>query len=166
MTNTSETALFESLSARVGEEIGVTDWFAVTQKDADLFSAMTDDWDYMHNDPAWATPRFGGTIAHGLYVLSLLPHFMKEILPELPIVASSSASSLNYGYNKVRFISHLLIGQRARDRVVLVSVNEKRPGEYLTTYSHTVERENEERPFMVAESCAYYVTNYEEKWRV
>ena len=68
-------------------------------------------------------------MAHGLYVLCLLPKFMKEVAPFLPIIATDQASVLNYGYDRIRFISPLRIGQRARDRVELLEVNEKRPGD-------------------------------------
>src|SRR5687767_8254730 len=99
---------------RQGEELGISDWFSVSQRDADLFSALTGDWDFMHNDPEWATPRLGGTIAHGLYVLSLLPRLNREVNPLLPIIATETAAGLNYGYNRIRFISPLLIGEKAR----------------------------------------------------
>jgi len=157
--------LYGQLTSRIGQEIGVSGWFTVTQRDADLFSALTDDWDYMHNDRDWASPRFGGTVAHGLYVLCLLPKLMKEVAPFLPIVATDKASVLNYGYDRIRFISPLRIGQRARDRVELLEVNEKRPGDYLTRYRHTIEKEGDDKPFLVGESLSYYVTDYEEKWR-
>jgi acyl dehydratase len=154
----------EQLRDQVGQEVGVTDWFTVTQRDADLFSALTDDWDYMHNDPDWAQSRFGGTIAHGLYVLSLVPRFLKEVAPSLPIVATADASVLNYGFDTVRFISPLRIGEQARDRVELLSLSEKRPGDYLARYRHTIEGQLGGRPFLVAESLSYYVTDYEGKW--
>ena len=60
MTVAPEVALFEQYKTRIGQVIGVSDWLVVTQRDADLFAALTDDWDYMHNDPAWAKPRSAG----------------------------------------------------------------------------------------------------------
>lgn len=153
------------LHAAVGTEIGLTDWFSVSQRDADLFSALTDDWDYMHNDPAWAQPRLGGTIAHGLYLLSLLPHFLKQVSPETPIIASDDSTVLNYGYDRVRFTAQLHIGERARDRVNLIDVSEKRPGDFLVRYRHVVEKESDGKPCLIADSLLYYVVGYDGKWR-
>ena len=81
---------FENLKSKIGQEIGVTAPFIVSQKDADLFSALTDDWDYMHNDPKWAADsQWGGTIAHGMYVMTLIPSFLKQ-LTALPIISDNA----------------------------------------------------------------------------
>ncbi|MDN5760344.1 MAG: hypothetical protein L0H59_17775 [Tomitella sp.] len=157
-------AFLADLHSAVGTEIGHTDWFVVTQRDADLFSALTDDWDYMHNDPAWAQPRLGGTIAHGLYLLSLLPSFLKQVAPDSPIVASDDISVLNYGFDRVRFTSQLHIGERARDRIHLMEVTERKPGDYLARYRHVVEKEVDGKPCLIADSLFYYVTGYDGKW--
>ena len=67
---------FEELKTRVGTEVGVTDWFTIEQKMADVFGALTGNPDAMHNDPEWAKHSpWGGTIAHGLNVLCLIPQF-------------------------------------------------------------------------------------------
>jgi acyl dehydratase len=160
----STAAFLDELHAAVGTEIGKTDWFMVTQRDADLFSALTDDWDFMHNDPAWAQSRLGGTIAHGLYLLSLLPSFLKQVAPDSPIVASDEISVLNYGFDRVRFASHVHIGERARDCITIEDVTERKPGDFLTRYRHTLEKEDG-TVCLVADSLFYYVTGYEVKWQ-
>ena len=165
MTDAPEVALFERYKSRIGEVIGVSDWLVVTQRDADLFAALTDDWDYMHNDPAWAEPRFGGTIAHAVYVMALIPKVMKSLVDGIPIIASETASSLNYGYNNVRVIRPLLIGERFKDTVMVKDVFEKRPGDYLVTDQHTFVKEGEESPFLVLEKLGYYTTGYQDKWQ-
>ena len=154
-----EAQLFESYKSRVGEELGVSDWFVVTQRDADMFAALTNDWDYMHNDPAWATERYGGTIVHGLYILTFIPVAQKELESGAPIVSTDTATVFNYGYNKVRMIRPLLVGERFRDRMSVVSVVEKKLRHYLVEYGHTFETESRiGEPFCVAEKLSYYFT--------
>ena len=165
MTDAPEVALFNKYKSRIGEVIGVSDWLVVTQRDADLFSALTDDWDYMHNDPAWAQPRFGGTIAHALYVMALIPKVMKSLVDGIPIIASDTASALNYGYNNVRVIRPLLIGERFKDTVTVKEVFEKRPGDFLVTEQHSFVKEGKTSPFMVVEKLGYYTTGYQDKWQ-
>jgi acyl dehydratase len=142
--------LFEDLKTRVGQELGVTSWFTVEQRDADLYSALIDDWDYMHNDPEWARPRFGGTIAHGLYTLSLIPTCLKQVSPSLPLISVAGVYGLNYGLDRVRFPAPWRIGQRARDRVAISDVQE-RPDGYMVKMTHTFELEDFDKPCMVAE---------------
>ena len=165
MTIAPEVELFERYKARIGEVIGVSDWLVVTQRDVDLFAALTDDWDYMHNDPAWAEPRFGGTIVHALYVMSLIPKVLKSLVDGIPMISSETAAPLNYGYNRVRMIRPLLTGQRFKDTVTVRAVVEKRPGDYLVTEQHSFAKEGEASPFLVVEKLCYYTTGYQEKWR-
>ena len=165
MSDAPEVAIFEAYRSRVGEVVGVSDWLQVTQRDVDLFAALTDDWDYMHNDPAWAEPRFGGTIVHALYVMAMIPKVTKSLNDGIPIIATDTAAALNYGYNNVRMIRPLLVGQRFKDTVTVKDVVEKRPGEYLVTELHAFVKEDEDSPFLVVEKLGYYTTGYGEKWR-
>ena len=113
----------------------------------------------MHNDPAWATERYGGTIVHGLYILTFIPVAQKELESGAPIVSTDTATVFNYGYNKVRMIRPLLVGERFRDRMSVVSVVEKKPRHYLVEYGHTFETESRiGEPFCVAEKLSYYFT--------
>lgn len=153
-------AKFEELKNEVGQELGVVP-FVVTQKDADLFSAITDDWDYMHNDPKWAAANseWEGTIAHGLYVLSLVPSFCKQVTDRLPLVSddTSAGFALNYDFDRVRFVSPLLVGAPARAHITLLDFVDKGDGSYRLTLGIKVYPEgNDQKPTLVAENVGYY----------
>ena len=96
----------EELKAAVGQELGVSDWYEVTQEAINEFAEVTQDFQWIHVDPERAeeTP-FGGTIAHGLYTLSLGPKFSYEIFD-----LQGFAFGVNYGYDKVRFPAPLPVG--------------------------------------------------------
>lgn len=146
------------LRSRTGSEIGVTGWFTVSQRDADIYAALTDDWDYMHNVPEWAAHGpWGGTIAHGMYILSLIPSFLKQ-MTDLPIVSDSDADgfALNYGFDRVRFVAPLRIGQRARAHIRVLDVIERGPGEHILKTECSVFSDADlEKPVMVAENLAF-----------
>src|SRR6476620_4718869 len=93
-------------------ELGPTDWLEVTQDRFNLFSDATDDHQWIHVDPERAASGpFGGTIAHGLLTLSLLPHFSHQLY-----TVRNIAMAINYGYNKVRFITPVKVGAKIRAR--------------------------------------------------
>jgi acyl dehydratase len=141
----------EGLRARAGEDLGVSSWHEVTQDHINAFAAATDDYERIHVDPERAkqTP-FGVTIAHGLYTLSLGPKFLYEIMSmdDVPL-------ALNYGFNKVRFISPLPVDSRVRMRATLKSVDDV-DGGVVATVAQTFEREGQEKPICVAESVVLY----------
>jgi acyl dehydratase len=152
-----EERLFETLKRKVGKEVGVTDWFSISQMEADMFGPLTCDWDPMHNDPEWAkTSPWGNTIAHGFHLLSLISWFNKAAAG-LPILSNERVYALNYGLDRVRFISPFRIGKRARDHVSLTAITEKRPGEFLVKTTHKVIVEGEAKPAMIAEHLALFV---------
>jgi acyl dehydratase len=139
----------DELKAKVGEELGVSDWVDVTQEAIDAFADATDDHQWIHVDPERAkdTP-FGGTIAHGLYTLSIGPA-LSYTLYEVKGVAFA----LNYGYNKVRYPAPLPVGSRVRMRATLTAADEIAGGVQLTV-TQTFEREGGDKPVCVAESVA------------
>lgn len=139
----------EELKAKVGEELGVSDWVDVTQEAIDAFADATGDHQWIHVDPERArdTP-FGGTIAHGLYTLSIGPA-LSYTLYEVKGVAFA----LNYGYNKVRYPAPLPVGSRVRMRATLTAADEIAGGVQLTV-TQTFEREGGDKPVCVAESVA------------
>ena len=150
-------ALIQDLESKIGQEIGVSDWFLVEQAAIDTFGEVTDDVDPMHNDPEWGrNGPWGGTIAHGYHVVSLISSFLKHGL-KLPILTNDRVFALNYGLDKVRFLTPFRIGKRARSHIVLSSIREKRPREFLVKTTHTIEIEGEDKPFMVAEALSLYV---------
>jgi acyl dehydratase len=110
----------DELKSLVGQELGVSDWHEVTQEKVDAFADATGDHQFIHVDPEKAaqTP-FGGTIAHGLYTLSIGPQFSYDMYN-----ISGVAFGVNYGYEKVRFPAPLPVGKRVRMRAVLAKADE------------------------------------------
>ena len=139
----------DKLESMVGQEVGVSDWTELDQKKIDAFADLTFDPYFIHTDPARAkkdTP-FGGTIAHGLLTLSLVPIMAYEALPS----PSDVRMSLNYGYNKVRFTAPVKSGKRVRAHFKAIALREVEPGRWDRITEVTVEIEGEPRPALVAE---------------
>lgn len=136
----------EEMAAKVGEVIGTSDWFEIDQARIDKFADTTEDHQFIHVDPeaAKATP-FGQTIAHGFLTVSMLAPMMAGL--EKPAVAMS----VNYGFNKLRFLSPVKSGRRIRGRFKLIELVEKRPGQWQQTVEATVEIEGEDKPALLAE---------------
>ena len=137
---------------RVGEEIGVSEWFPIEQVSTDVFGAVTHNLDPMHNDPEWAREQgpWGGTVAHGFLVLSLvLSKCWKEI--GLPIYSTDRMYAVNYGLDRVRFISPCRVGIPIRARVVLDEVRDKGDNRYLLKTTFSVEQKDSDKPCMIAE---------------
>lgn len=143
-----ETMTIQQLAARTGEE-RVSDWVEVTQAMIDKFAEATGDHQFIHVDPAAAamTP-FGGTIAHGFLTLSLMP-LLNSLTPQPRI--EGVKMGVNYGGNKVRFLTPVRSGKRVRGRFKTLELVEKRPGQWQQTVEFTVEIEGETKPAMIAE---------------
>ena len=130
-----------------GKELGVSDWHLVTQEKIDRFAEVTGDDQWIHIDPERAKQSpFGGTIAHGYYVLSLAPMFSYELFK-----VEGFAFGLNYGVNRVRFISPMPVGGKIRMRAKIGSVEDVPGGAQIMT-ELTFEREGGEKPVCVAET--------------
>jgi len=138
----------QEYAQRTGEE-RVSDWVEVTQEMIDKFADATGDHQFIHVDPAKAamTP-FGGTIAHGFLTLSLMPLLSQKT--EQPKI-DGVKMGVNYGGNKVRFLTPVRSGSRVRGRFKLLELVEKRPGQWQQTNEFTVEIEGQEKPAMIAE---------------
>jgi acyl dehydratase len=133
--------------AMVGKEIGVSSWFDITQDRIDTFADCTEDWQFIHVDPEKAKQSpFGTTIAHGFLTLSML----SAMIYEMPSIEGVKMG-VNYGFNKVRFVSPVRVGSKIRARFVLASIEEIRPGEVQTLMNVTIEIEGETKPALVAE---------------
>jgi len=143
----------DELKSRTGDELGVSDWHEVTQEEINAFADVTGDHQWIHVDPERAreTP-FGGTIAHGLYTLSLGPRFTFEVFS-----IDGFAFGLNYGYDKVRFPAPLPVGSRVRMRAMLSNVEDV-PGGVQITVTQTFEGEGGTKPVCVAESLVRLYT--------
>nr|WP_245196756.1 MaoC family dehydratase [Sphingomonas jejuensis] len=144
------------MSARVGEEIGRSGWITIDQPTVDAFADATGDRQFIHIDPAAAamTP-FGGTIAHGFLLLSLMPRLSVDA--DLPRPAGL-AMIVNYGGERTRFITPVRTGARVRARFTLQALEQKRPGQWQQTTTYTLEIEGEDKPAVVADWISLLVT--------
>lgn len=135
------------LAAGIGQE-AVSIWFEMGQKRIDAFAETTEDWQFIHVDPEAArqTP-FGGTIAHGFLTLSLMSAMANDVMP----VPEGVGMSVNYGLDRLRFLSPVPAGSRVRGRFRLLSVEDKGGGRWLMRHEATVEIEGVEKPALVAE---------------
>ena len=146
----------EAFKAKQGTELGTTDWFTIDQRSEDIFSFLTGDPDVKHNDPEWAkNSQWGGTIVHGLHLLSLVFEAWKEL--GLPFATTEEMTPVNYGFDRVRFTAPLRVGQRARSRIVLDEVKKRDDGSYLVKATHHVETEGNSKPCLVAEFLLLFV---------
>ncbi len=142
------------LSALVGQEVGVAGWIEVGQPMIDLFAEATLDRQFIHVDPERARlSPFGGTIAHGFLSLSLLSRMSFDGLPEV----EGAQMSLNYGMNRLRFLSPVRSGERIRARFVLRDVAEKSADQILLTLETTVEIDGAAKPALAAEWLVLYI---------
>jgi acyl dehydratase len=140
------------LQPLIGTEIGVSDWLVVDQDRIDAFADATDDHQWIHVDPERAAEGpFGTTIAHGFLTLSLTVALTSGI--ELDM--GNPSMGINYGLDRVRFTGPVPSGSRIRARVVLDSVSEQGGGIQVKR-AVTIEREDDERPAMVAETLSRY----------
>ena len=139
----------DEVKSHVGKELGVSDWLEVTQETVDRFAEVTgdDQWIHLDVERAKQTP-FGGTIAHGYFVLSLAPRLCYDMF-----TFDGFALGLNYGLNRVRFPAPMPVGGKVRMRATLVAVEEIPGGAQITT-ELTFEREGGDKPVCVAESLA------------
>ena len=128
-----------------------SDWLLVDQARIDRFAEATGDHQFIHVDPvrAAATP-FGGTIAHGLLTLSLIPAFGYAVLPEI----AGRRMSVNYGYDRIRFLGPVHSGVRVRAHFDVVDVVARGAGCWRITMDVTVEIEGELRPALLARSIS------------
>jgi acyl dehydratase len=150
-----EITSLEELRSLVGHEVGVGDWLEVTQERINLFADATGDHQWIHIDVERAKTEspYGTTIAHGFLTLSLMVELMaKTVQVKIPI-----KMGINYGLNKVRFVSAVPAGSKIRSRVVLQNLEDFSGGQQLT-WGVTVEREGGDKPACVAEWLTrYYV---------
>lgn len=136
------------VQGRIGSEVGVSDWVEVTQEMINRFADLTDDHQFIHIDPvAAATTPFGGTIAHGFLVMSLLSSLAKNI----DLALEGLVTGVNYGFDRLRMVGPVHAGRRIRGRFVLKDFVERAPGQWMSTLSVTVEVEGSDRPALVAD---------------
>lgn len=146
-----DTISVQQMAESVGTE-RVSDWVEVTQGMIDQFAEATGDHQFIHVDPARAaaTP-LGGTIAHGFLSLSLMP--MLAAKTDTPKIEGVKMG-VNYGGNKVRFLTPVRSGKRVRGRFTLLKFTERKPGVWEQVQQYVLEIEGEDKPALIAEWVA------------
>ena len=149
MSEAAEKA-YEKISAVIGTEEGVGEWFEITQDMINDFADLTHDHQFIHVDEAAAqSVGFPTTIAHGFLTLSMLTHLAASI-PLDPELFKGVAMGMNYGFDKVRFIAPVPNGSRVRCRSVLKAADPKGDAINLTR-TYTMEIEGSDKPGLVAD---------------
>ncbi len=145
----------EELLASKGKDLGHSDWFQIDQDRINAFADATLDHQFIHIDPdAAAKTPFGGTIAHGFLTLSMLPYLMKD----LTIIPENVMMGVNYGFNSLRFLTPVAVNSKIRAAATIKDVVEKNPGQFLVTYTVSIEIEGAGKPALVAEWLAMSFT--------
>jgi acyl dehydratase len=151
MTNSIAAGELLSLA---GKDLEPSEWLEITQERIDQFADATNDHQFIHTDAEKAaqTP-FGGTIAHGFLTLSLLSY----LLSQNSIAPEGTVMGLNYGSDKVRYLTPVKAGQRIRAQQKVIEVAEKRPGQWLCKIAVTVEIDGESTPALIAEILTMFI---------
>ena len=136
-----------ALESRVGDEVGISPWVEMPQERIDLFAKATEDFQWIHVDPARAkSSPYGGTIAHGFLTLSMLPK-----LSESTFEFADRKMGVNYGLNKVCFTAPVPSGSRVRARFTLGKYEKLDGNGVQLTWNTLVELEGSAKPALVAE---------------
>lgn len=147
-------------ASAVGETT-VTPWDQIDQRTVDGFAALTGNMDPMHNDPSYVAAKglFGGeTIVNGILLAALIPEWLKQVRCGL-VYTTERGYSLNYGLERVRWLSPLPVGEKFRATLRLVDLQEKTEGRFRMEYEVHVHRASSEKPVMVATSVVMIVVN-------
>lgn len=141
----------------LGKEIGVSEWIKVDQVSIDKFAELTMDPNFIHVDPirTKAETPFSGTIAHGFFVLSYAVKFSLDVFQK----PEENSYNLNYGFNKLRFVSPVLSGSEIRGRFKLSEVSKKGANGVLKVYDLTIEVKGSEKPAVFAEWLTLTIYN-------
>ena len=149
--STTTTTLAELPSLK-GQQLGVSEWFEITQQRVNTFADATDDHQWIHVDVERASQQspFGGPIGHGFLTLSLFVPMWSQVL-----VVTDVGMAVNYGLNKVRFPAPVPVGSKVRLTATLVDVEEVKGGLQLTI-GGVIEREGGDKPVCVLESVTRF----------
>jgi acyl dehydratase len=148
----SETRTLERLQTQVGKEIHCSDWYEVTQARINAFADATGDHQWIHIDAERAAREspWKATIAHGYFTLSLYPLLRGLVTAERPVF-EGVRQVINYGLDKLRFPSAVVVGSRIRAHCLLLKV-EPVTGGLQVSEQYTVEIEGQPKPACVAEA--------------
>lgn len=149
-------SLIDTYKARLGEQ-NASDWFEITQDQVNAFADVTKDHQFIHIDPerAKAETPFGGPIAHGFLSLSMLSHFAEGCLPPFP----EGAIGINYGFDKVRFLTPVRVGVKIRGVFTLADITERKPGQYQLTQDVSVDIDGSDSPALAAKWLSLVATS-------
>jgi acyl dehydratase len=141
-----------ALADHVGQEVGVSEWLEITQERIDQFANATDDRQWIHVDPARAAREspYKTTIAHGFLTLSLV-----SVLLRSTVAIEGLRMAINYGANRVRFVTAVPVGSKIRGRFTLAAVEDVGGG-FQATWKATIERDGEQKPACVIEWLVRY----------
>lgn len=145
----------EELDSYVGKSLEPSEWLTIDQERINNFADATNDHQFIHVDPEQATPVFGSTIAHGFLSLSLVAGIPFD--QEIGLVLEGTKMGLNYGLDKVRFLSPVPVDSEVRIRMKCIDISEKNPGQYLAKTEVTMEIKGVEKPAFVAETLSMFV---------
>ena len=138
-----------------GTEIGISDWITIDQERIDKFADATMDHQFIHVDSEKATAVFGSTIAHGFLSLSLVAGI--PFSQGIGMILEGTKMGLNYGLDKVRFLSPVPVNSEVRIIMKCIDVTEKNPGQYLAKTEVTMEIKGVDKPAFVAETLSMFI---------
>jgi acyl dehydratase len=141
----------KSISAYYGNVTRTSDWLVVEQSQIDMFGEATGDRDWLHTDPERARRDgpFGGTIAFGFWTLSVLTYLFRQTMGrDYP---QGALYALNYGFDRVRFMTPVPVGSRIRSHMRLISSEDRGGGRFLVKTENRIEVEGTDKPAMIAE---------------
>ena len=138
----------EELHARIGTQVGISEWITIDQKRIDEFADVTEDRQFIHVDPnAAKETMFGSTVAHGFLSLSLLSRMAFDVM----LVPDNLKMAVNYGFDRVRFLAPVPVGARVRGMFTLTNVEEKSLGQLLVHHNVMVDIDITEKPALTAD---------------
>lgn len=149
-----ELVTLDEYRQRIGAPATASDWLLVDQPMVSRFAEVTGDDAVIHVDPeAAAKTRFGGTVAHGLLLLSLMPLMMRTATP----LIRGTRVGANYGYEKVRFPSSMRVGKRTRGWFTLADIEDRGPGYVMLNYDASLEVEGQDKPAL---TCRWLIARW------
>lgn len=145
---------FDEIKGAVGREVGASDWIEITQDRINKFAEATCDEQWIHVDQDRARQELPGgkTIAHGLLSLSLAPMFMRSVMG-----LKGLKNTLNYGADRIRYLSPVPAGSRLRGRVTIAEAEDVPPDGLRVHYNLVIEIDGGQRPACVAELIALHL---------
>lgn len=139
----------DEAQAYIGQEVGITKWFPITQKRVNRFAESIGDYQFLHidNERTSRETCYSGTIAHGMLTMSLLPTFATYATLKI----RGTKQCIIYGMDRVRYLNPVPIGARIRGRFTLLSAEERSANDILMRHAATIEIEGQEKPALIAD---------------